>query len=157
MLWNDSYESGIFEIDRQNFDLVSRITEMMYYEENSIRLKQLEVFEQLVKEYFANEQRLHGKYHYFDSYSHRISHEVYISGLARIRRNFEKTGSTLENEREFFRQVFEFLKEHIMNHDKSFGEFGTLMPIGINSPRREKNPRPAELSYLPKDGEILPA
>ena len=129
MLWNDSYKSGIDVIDRQNFDLVARIGEMMYFEDNSIILKQLEVFEELVEKYFAREQILHDKHRYLDAYSHKISHKVYMRELRQIKRNFVKAGATLENERKFFIQVFEFLKEHIMNHDRYFAHFYNNDPI----------------------------
>ena len=122
MLWNDSYKTGVDVIDLQNFEIVASIREMMQFEDNKKRLTQLEVFEELVKKYFEREEKLHDECG-FDAYLHRISHEIYINALQQIKRNFEKTGTTMENEKFFRTNVVEFFKKHIKSHDMCFAYF----------------------------------
>ena len=123
MLWYSLYETGVDEIDRQNFELIDRVKVMMNIEDNKERLKQLEIFEELVKKYFAREQRLHEEFCYLDAYWHRVFHEAYIRKLQHAKQRFIETGATLENEKIFITQVVEFLKNHIACHDRSFAHF----------------------------------
>jgi len=123
MSWNSSYETGIDEIDRQNFNLISYIEVMTNSKDNRARLAQLEIFEELVKNYFECEQRLHDECCYFDAYRHRIFHEAYIITLQGIKQNFEKTGATAGNEKLFRNKAVDFLKNHITGRDKSFARF----------------------------------
>jgi len=123
MLRNSSYKTGIDEIDKQNYDLIDRVDEMMNTEDNGERLKQLGIFEELVKKYFEREQRLHNECRYFDSYWHHIIHELYITKLLHTKQIFTEAGATPGNKEIFRRQVVEFLKDHIMCHDRSFANF----------------------------------
>jgi len=123
MLWKSSYETGVDEIDRQNFDLLSCVEAMMGPDAASTKLIQLETFETLVTRYFTFEQGIHTKSRYFDADKHEYYHAAYIKSLQGIKRNFEKTGATLENEKIFIREVVEPLQNHIMCHDKLFAFF----------------------------------
>jgi len=123
MLWNSSYKTGIDEIDKQNNELINNIVTIMYSANNRTRLMQFEIFEELVKKYFEREQKLHIDCCYSDAYRHRIAHEVYIKKLQITKRNFEKTGATLENELILRTNMIEVHKNHIMCYDKSFAYF----------------------------------
>ena len=123
MSWNSSYETGVDEIDRQNFELLDYIEVMKNTEDNKTRLMQLEIFEELVKKNFMQEQRLHDECRYFDAFWHKISHQAYIKKLQHTKHNLSESGATLENENIFRTQVVEFLKYHITCHDKSFAHF----------------------------------
>jgi len=120
MIWNYSFETGVNEIDRQNFDLINHIEEMMQPLDNRMKLMQLIFFEELVKKYFSREQRLHDKNRYFSSEEHKFYHKAYLKVLQEKRRNFAKMGDTVEDGKILVRDLFEFLKNHIMCHDKLF-------------------------------------
>jgi len=123
MLWNDSYETGVDEIDRQNVDLITYIEAMMSTEDNKAKLRQLEIFIQLVKKFFEHEQSLHNRCSYFRVDEHRISHESYIRKLRRMKREFVEMGSSRDNNIIFNKNVVEFLKNHITRHDELFARF----------------------------------
>ena len=123
MLWNLSYETGVAAIDKQNFDLMSRLNAMANPDTNKARFEQLIKFEQTVAKYFEQEQAMHKECNYHDAEMHRYSHASYLKRLHRIGRDYVNRGATLENEMYFLKHTVESLKNHIMNQDKSFAEF----------------------------------
>ena len=131
MPWDDSYDTGVDEIDKQNFELIYRAELMMNTEDKDIRLTQLHFFEKLVKEYFALEQRLHNECYYFDANWHKEIHEIYIVKLQQIKKHLAEEENSHENEEFFKSQVFEFLKDHISYHDQSFACFYCIIGEGM--------------------------
>ena len=123
MLWNRSYETGVVEIDKQNFDLISRLGAMTSFDTNLARFEQLENLEQIIPKYFERKQKLHHECSYDDADIHRFTHEGYLKHLRRIKRSFIESGPTLRNEMIFLKNAVESLKKHIMSQDKSFAEF----------------------------------
>ncbi|MDR3332689.1 MAG: hypothetical protein LBT08_08670 [Synergistaceae bacterium] len=123
MLWDSSYETGIREIDEQNFDLVGHIETMMNPDNNRSRFERLVNFERLAKRYFENEQALHGECGYEHAEKHEFIHRNYLRRLRRMRDNFIESGPTLRNEMIFIKDVLEALKKHIQDHDRHFAEF----------------------------------
>ena len=141
MLWNNSFETNFVEIDRQNYVLIARIEAMMYSNSKDERLAQFEIFENIVENYFEREQSIHRMYNFFDSETHRQSHEAYLKMLKEVKQNLAEDGATLESEKFFRKNTFEYLKKHILCHDHLFGFFC-----------QHDNPRK---SFLP-DTEQLP-
>ena len=123
MLWNHSFETGVAEIDEQNFDLVSRLDAMANSDTNRARFEQLVNFKETVAKYFEHEQNIHCDCHYSDADMHRYAHVCYLKNLRRIERDYVDRGATLANEMFFLKNAVESLKKHIMNQDKSFAEF----------------------------------
>ena len=123
MLWNRSYETGVEELDKQNFDLISRLGMMTIPDSNRARFEQLVNFEQIVPKYFEREHAMHHECNYHDTDLHKYAHLSYLKHLRRITRNFIDRGPTLENEMFFLKNAVEYLKKHIMKEDKSFAEF----------------------------------
>ena len=133
MLWNDLFETGIEEVDRQNYDLIARVEAMMNPESDRARLVQLENFEKIVNNYFKLEQAMHGGCNYFDLEAHRYSHEIYLKKLRQVKQNFSNGGATLEKENIFRKDIVEYLKKHIMWHDQTFAYFykNDRMPVSL--------------------------
>ncbi|MCL2684323.1 MAG: hypothetical protein FWE55_03670 [Synergistaceae bacterium] len=123
MLWNNSFETGVREVDKQNFDLIIRVSVMMQPDERGMLLMYLENFEMLAKKNFDREQALHYRCRYSDGDQHKLSHEAYISKLQQVKRNLIENAANPENENILIKDVFEFLKNHIMLHDKRFAYF----------------------------------
>ena len=123
MLWKGIYTTGVDEVDWQNFNLLDYVEVMMNTEDNGARLMQLEIFEELVKNFFECEQRLHDECRYFAADRHRYVHENFIEMLGRIKRDYVKTGITLENENLFRKHVVAFFKNHIVCDDRLFAFF----------------------------------
>ena len=123
MLWDPSFETGVMEIDRQNFDLIARIEAMRYSDNNKARFDQLVKFETLVADYFTREQTLHCECCYSDAEKHKFTHRSYLRHLQKIKHNFIERGPTLENEMIFIKDAVESLKKHIVNYDKHFAAF----------------------------------
>ena len=123
MLWNHSYETGLAEIDKQNYDLISQLDTMSDPDTNRERFERLVDFEQTVMEYFEREQKMHCECNYCGADMHRYAHTGYLNHLRRIERDYVERGATLQNEMFFLKNAVESLKKHIMNQDKSFAEF----------------------------------
>ena len=123
MMWNRTYETGLEELDKLNFDLISRLDAMRDSDTNRARLEKLENFEQMVSKYFEREQKMHNECNYYGADIHRSSHEGYLKNLRRIKRNFIERGPTLENEMIFIKNTIKSLEKHITNQDKPFAEF----------------------------------
>ena len=123
MLWNYSYETGVMEIDKQNFDLISRLDAMTNPDTKKGKFEQLVNFELIVPKYFEYEQTMHFECDFFEADMHRYTHEIYLRHLRRIKHNFIENGPTLENEMIFLKNAVEYLKKHIVNQDKLFAEF----------------------------------
>jgi len=123
MLWDHSYETGMAEIDKQNFDLISRLDAIANSDTNRVRFEQLVNFVETVTKYFEQEQTMHCECNYFDADMHKYSHICYLKHLRRIERDYVDRGATLANEMFFLKNAVESLKKHIMNQDKPFAEF----------------------------------
>jgi hemerythrin-like metal-binding protein len=123
MLWSASYETGVREIDEQNFDLVEHIEAMMNPDNNRSRFEQLVKFECLAARYFEREQELHRGCGYEHAERHEFIHKNYLMRLRRMKKNFIENGPTLQNEMIFIKNVLETFKKHILDHDKEFAIF----------------------------------
>ena len=130
MLWDPSFETGVAEIDRQNFDLIARIEAMRYPDNNKARFDQLVTFEHLVADYFERDQTLHDKCCYSGAEKHKFIHRSYLHHLQKIKHNFIESGPTLENEMIFIKDAVESLKKHIVSYDKRFAAFYHKSIIG---------------------------
>ena len=123
MSWNSLYETGVKELDCQNFDLLSRLDAMVDADSLAVRVQQLVHFEQVVTAYFEREQRMHGECGYYDADIHKFAHRSYLEHLGRIKWRFTEGKFTLENELIFMKDAVGILLKHIMDEDKSFAGF----------------------------------
>jgi hemerythrin-like metal-binding protein len=131
MLWDETLETGVREIDVQNFDLLERI-ELLGNAGNGEVGKELKFLEEKVLEYFKKEQQLHEEFGYADAEAHRFNHKSYIVRLQRLIKKYNENGPTLENMIIFERDAVRQLKKHIATYDRNFApvyfEDGRNMP-----------------------------
>jgi hemerythrin-like metal-binding protein len=138
MVWDNSFETGMREIDEQNSSLVASVESMTEYDNNGTKYEKLEDFETLAARHFEREQRIHDKCGYESSEIHKLAHKAYLLRLQRMKRRFVENGPTLENEIIFIKDVIESLKRHITSYDRDFADWYAKL---------EKS---ADLSLLPE-------
>ncbi|MDR1509143.1 MAG: hypothetical protein LBS53_05855 [Synergistaceae bacterium] len=132
MVWDNSFETGMIEIDEQNSSLVARVEAMTKYDNNRTKYEKLEDFETLAASHFEREQQIHDKCGYKSAEMHKLAHKAYLLRIRRMKRRFVENGPTLENEIIFIKDVIESLKRHIMNHDKDFADWYAKLGKGAN-------------------------
>jgi hemerythrin-like metal-binding protein len=123
MLWDSSFETGVSEVDSQNFGLVRHVEAMLSNDTNRARFEKLSEFERVVEECFDREQRIHASCGYSKAEEHKFSHRSYLLRLRRMKERFIENGPTLENEMMFIKDVVESLKKHIALHDMDFAAY----------------------------------
>lgn len=126
--WQDSFSSGIEEIDNQHRKLIeigSRVYDTAllnddydHYDELMAILQELVDYTQY---HFGYEEELFEKYNYEKAFEHKIEHEFFIKKLKKI------TSKDLDNsQREAFFQLLDFLSDwitgHILGSDKEYRE-----------------------------------
>jgi hemerythrin-like metal-binding protein len=123
MVWDNSFETGIREIDEQNSCLVAHVEAMTEYDNNRTKYEKLENFEKLAARHFEREQHIHNECGYESAEMHKRAHRAYLLRIHRMKCRFVESGPTLENEIIFIRDVIEFLKRHITSYDKDFADW----------------------------------
>jgi hemerythrin-like metal-binding protein len=131
MVWDVSFETGMQEIDEQNFCLVASVASMTKCDNNRRKYEKLEDFEKLAARHFEKEQQIHDRCGYKGSEMHKLAHRAYLLRIHRMKCRFVESGPTLENEIIFIRDVVESLRRHITSHDKDFADWCAKQESGV--------------------------
>ena len=123
MLWDQSLETGIEEIDDRNRRLFSLIDDLMSAEAAGESGKMLSRLEKDMRRNFAEEEGLHEMSDYPLAEPHRRVHNGFIVALLRAERRMMTEGPTLENLLAFNCSVVDGLRRHVLTGDMEFADY----------------------------------
>ncbi|MDR1048245.1 MAG: hemerythrin family protein [Synergistaceae bacterium] len=125
MLWNKNLETGVPAIDIQHKELFHQI-DILSDNNNKDRFPQTVKFlGDYVKKHFADEQALHAKANYPKAEQHKKMHVEFAAAFEKMRKEYEADSLNLTILHKITKTVFDWLKTHIMVHDKEFAVFYT--------------------------------
>jgi hemerythrin len=123
MLWNKNLETGVPTIDVQHKELFRQI-DILSDNSNKDRFPQTVKFlGEYVKKHFFDEQMLHVKATYPKAEQHKKMHVDFAAAFDKMRKEYEEDSANLTILHKINKTVFEWLKSHIMVHDKEFAAF----------------------------------
>ena len=123
MLWDQSLETGVKEIDDRNRGLFSLIGDLMSAEAAGESGKMLNRLEEDMRRSFAEEERLHEMSDYPLAEPHRRVHNGFIVALLRAERRMMTEGPTLDNLLAFNCSVVDGLRKHVLTGDMEFADY----------------------------------
>lgn len=123
MLWTESLATGVRKIDELHRDFFDRLHSLMEDDLCSNPEESLDLVEICARTFFDEEQRLHEAYEYPRAESHKIQHDSYLIAFRRVKDKLISEGLTLANVMAFNRCAVEWIKRHILEHDRDFAEY----------------------------------
>jgi len=126
-LWNQTLETGITLIDDQHKELFRQV-DILFDSANanaaSERVsKTLKFLGEYVEKHFNDEQQLHLKAQYPKREQHKKMHIAFVEAFKNLKQSYDADGAKLAVLLKINRTVSEWLKSHIMVHDKDFAAY----------------------------------
>ena len=122
-LWNQSLETGIPAIDDQHKELFRQVGVLFDNTEADRVPQMLEFLEKYVEKHFSDEQQLHIKSQYPDRESHKKMHGDFVTAFKKMKQEYDTDGAKLTVLLKINKTVADWLKQHIMVHDKEFAKY----------------------------------
>jgi len=123
-LWNQNLETGIPEIDDQHRELFKHVDILFNNADAdaaSERVsKTLEFLEEYVEKHFYDEQLLHIDAQYPKREKHKKMHAAFVRVFKDLKQHYDTDGAKVTVLLKINRTVSEWLRIHIMVHDKDF-------------------------------------
>ncbi len=124
-VWNDSYETGLKEIDAQHKRLVDILNRLFAAMEKGqakdVLGKLLDELIQYTVVHFGTEERYFKQFGYPEAISHKKEHDDLASKAVALQKDFKAGKAALSVEvGEFLRQ---WLMKHILGSDKKYAPF----------------------------------
>ncbi|MDR1979295.1 MAG: hemerythrin family protein [Synergistaceae bacterium] len=123
MLWSQSLETGIPAIDNQHKELFRQI-DILFDKNNKDRVPQtLKFLGEYVEKHFRDEQLLHTQARYPKAESHKKMHSDFVTAFKKMKQEYDAGNGSLMILLKINRAVADWLKNHIMIHDKEFAAY----------------------------------
>jgi hemerythrin len=148
MLWTANLEIGIPKIDEQHKELI-RQTEILLDRTNADRIPEtLNFLADYVVRHFIDEQGLQVAVNYPKAEAHKKLHTAFVAKFKEVKTKFDEAGAEVKPDMvlEINKLAIGWLKDHILVHDKEFGNY-------YNAARRKGRPaagQPAPKPAPPK-------
>ena len=122
-LWNKTLETGIPAIDEQHKEFFRQVG-ILFDNSNADRVSQtLEFLGEYVEKHFSDEQQLHLKAQYPKRESHKKMHTEFVAVFKKMKQEYDTDGAQLPVLLKINQTVADWLKSHIMVHDKEFAAY----------------------------------
>ena len=125
VLWNKNLETGIPALDDQHKELFRQVG-VLFDNTNAgaDRVSQtLEFLEKYVEKHFDDEQQLHLKSQYPNRELHKKMHVDFVTAFKKMQQEYDADGAKLPVLLKINKTVADWLKNHIMVHDKEFATY----------------------------------
>jgi hemerythrin len=123
MLWTNSLETGIAKIDEQHKELFRQVDILMDNSNKSRIPETLKFLGDYVVQHFTDEQTMHSVTRYPKAEMHRKYHDTFIGEFKKLKNEFDVSGQNLATLIKLNHAVVNWLKDHIMIHDKDFATY----------------------------------
>ena len=128
VLWNQSLETGIPAIDAQHKELFRQV-DILFDKNNKDRVPQtLKFLGEYVEKHFNDEQLLQLKSHYPKAIMHKKMHADFVTAFKKMKQEYDSGNGSLTVLLKINRAVSDWLKNHIMIHDKEFATYYKNLP-----------------------------
>jgi len=122
-LWNETLETGMPAVDEQHKELFRQV-EILFESNNVDRVAQtLDFLAKYVEKHFNDEQQLHHKTQYPNAELHKKMHIDFASTYKTLKQDFDASGAKLQVLLKINKIISEWLRNHIMVHDKEFAVY----------------------------------
>jgi len=122
-LWNETLETGILAIDEQHKELFRQV-DILFDTTLAERVPQtLEFLVKYVKKHFNDEQQLHLKAQYPKAELHKKLHEDFVTAFQKMKQDYDSGGGKLPVLLKINKTIAEWLRNHVMTHDKEFAAY----------------------------------
>ena len=122
-LWNKSLETGIPAIDDQHKELFRQVGVLFDNTEADRVPQMLEFLEKYVEKHFSDEQQLHFKAKYPAREQHTKMHIDFAAAFKKMKQEYDAGGAKLAVLFKINKTVADWLRQHIMIHDKEFAKY----------------------------------
>jgi hemerythrin len=123
MLWNSNLETGIPAIDAQHKELFRQV-DILFDQSKKDRVPQtLKFLGEYVGKHFNDEQVLQAKSNYPKALAHKKMHTDFVAAFKKMKQEYDADPSSLTILLKINRAVADWLKNHIMIHDKEFAAY----------------------------------
>jgi hemerythrin len=123
MLWNKTLEIGIPAIDDQHKELFRQI-DILFDKNSADRVPQtLKFLGEYVEKHFSDEQQIHIKAQYPKREPHKKMHIDFVAAFKRMKQEYDTGGDKLPVLLKINKTVADWLKNHILVHDKEFAAY----------------------------------
>jgi hemerythrin-like metal-binding protein len=123
MLWDKSLEIGISALDEQHKELFRQI-DILSDSSNKDRVPQtLKFLGEYVKKHFSDEQLWHSKSKYPKAEAHKKMHADFVAVFDKMKGEYDADSGNLAILHKINKAVFDWLKSHILVHDKEFATY----------------------------------
>lgn len=131
MLWNRSLEIGVTAVDEQHKELFRRIDLLMDATNKNRFEETIDFLGEYIVKHFTDEQKIHTDSKYPKAAIHKTFHDTYVQTFNQLRKKIAQEGDTLSVKLEINKTVVDWLKSHILVHDREFANY-------YNSPANKK-------------------
>jgi len=122
-LWNETLETGMPAIDEQHKELFRQV-EILFESDNVDRVtKTLDFLAKYVEKHFNDEQQLHQKTQYPKAELHKKMHLEFTNTYKTLKQDYDSSGAKLQVMLKINKIASEWLRNHIMVHDKEFAAY----------------------------------
>lgn len=123
MLWDQSLETGIKQVDDQHKELFRQIDILLDVSKANRVNETMNFLDSYIVKHFSDEQKLHLQSNYPKAILHKGYHDNYVITFRQLKSKLQREGSGLLNTMEVNRVVVDWLKNHILVHDKEFAQY----------------------------------
>ncbi|MDR1578434.1 MAG: hemerythrin family protein [Deltaproteobacteria bacterium] len=123
MLWNKSLETGIPKIDEQHQELFRQADFLVDSSKADRVVATLNFLKDYVTKHFSDEETFHRSSHYPKAEEHKKLHQAFATGYKQKLEEFQKATNKAAAVLTINSMVVNWLKEHIMRHDKEFAVY----------------------------------
>ncbi|MDR1378942.1 MAG: hemerythrin family protein [Synergistaceae bacterium] len=123
MLWNKSLEIGIPAIDLQHKELFKQIDILSDVTQKDRVPQTLKFLEEYVRKHFNDEQAWHSRSNYPKAELHKKMHVGFVAAFEKMKHEYDSDPSNVAVLHKINKAVFDWLKTHIMVHDKDFATY----------------------------------
>ncbi len=122
--WDEKYNTGCPEIDRQHrglFDIINKLSDKLHSIEKDDIVDILNDLYKYTDEHFRTEEELFEKSSFPNAKEHKLQHKEFINKVAEFTSKFEKEDAMLTFDILFF--LKDWILEHILYSDREYVEY----------------------------------
>ncbi|MDR2405371.1 MAG: hemerythrin family protein [Deltaproteobacteria bacterium] len=123
MLWNKTLETGVTKIDQQHKELFVQAEKLLDRSQQQRIPETLEFLKNYVVRHFTDEEALQRQIQYPKSALHHSLHVEFVSKFKKLYDEYKASGEKLSVVLAINSLVVNWLKDHIMVHDKEFCQY----------------------------------
>ncbi len=127
VVWTPDLAIGVKAIDEQHKEIFRRVDGLLEAckagKGKEAVGETLDFMEDYLLQHFTAEENIQLHYAYPDYYAHKKEHEGFIRDVGRLRKKFNKEGSSLMMAAEISRTLVDWLVKHIKKSDMELGKF----------------------------------